>query len=126
MAVGTGEIKLTYELFSRLILSILGRKENKKLQELMSQAYQELLKGDNADLNKVVSTIRKLRANKDDSPGAVRLESLYNQARIFTGSVKAMMSKAEMKAMARRKQAEKQADIKKKIAKIISHKKKQT
>jgi hypothetical protein len=45
MAIGTAELKLSFDVFSKLLSWASKKRNNKELESLKSQAFQELLKG---------------------------------------------------------------------------------
>jgi hypothetical protein len=81
MPVGAAEIKLGFDIFSKLIGWATGKRKNKEIEKLISQAFQELLKGDSSDLVKVAAAIKKLRKEGDCSVDKERLEKLYKTFR---------------------------------------------
>jgi len=80
MALPTSELKLGYELFSKLLNWAAGKRQSKRLEALKSAAFQELLKGDGADLDLVASALKEIHKAADTSAKAIRLESLYDSA----------------------------------------------
>jgi hypothetical protein len=80
MALPTPELKLGYELFSKLLNWAAGKRQSKRLEILKSTAFQELLKGDGADLALVASVLKEIHKAADTSAKAIRLESLYDSA----------------------------------------------
>ena len=80
MALPTPELKLGYELFSKLLNWAAGKRQSKRLEALKSAAFQELLKGDAADLDLVASVLKEIHKAADTSARAVRLEDLYARA----------------------------------------------
>jgi len=80
MSLPTPELKLGYELFSKLLNWAAGRRQSKRLEALKSRAFQELLKGDAADLDLVASVLKEIHKAADTSAKAVRLEHLYDTA----------------------------------------------
>jgi hypothetical protein len=80
MSLPTPELKLGYELFSKLLNWAAGKRQSKRLEALKSAAFQELLKGDAADLDLVASALREIHKAADTSAKAIRLESLYDHA----------------------------------------------
>ncbi len=80
MALPTPELKLGYELFSKLLNWAAGKRQSKRLEALKSTAFQELLKGEGADLDLVASVLREIHKAADTSTKAIRLESLYASA----------------------------------------------
>ena len=80
MSLPTPELKLGYELFSKLLNWAAGKRQSKRLEALKSTAFQELLKGDAADLALVASVLKEIQKAADTSPKAIRLESLYDKA----------------------------------------------
>jgi len=80
MPIPTSELKLGYELFSKLLSWAAGKRQSKRLEALKSAAFQELLKGDAADLDLVASVLKEIHKAADTSAKAVRLEHLYDQA----------------------------------------------
>lgn len=80
MPLPTPELKLGYELFSKLLTWAAGKRQSKRLEALKSAAFQELLKGDAADLDLVASVLKEIHKAADTSARAVRLEHLYDQA----------------------------------------------
>jgi hypothetical protein len=80
MPLPTPELKLGYELFSKLLTWAAGKRQSKRLEALKSRAFQELLKGDAADLDLVASVLKEIHKAADTSAKAVRLEHLYDQA----------------------------------------------
>lgn len=80
MSLPTPELKLGYELFSKLLTWAAGKRQSKHLDALKSAAFQELLKGDAADLDLVASVLREIHKAADTSAKAIRLEGLYASA----------------------------------------------
>jgi hypothetical protein len=80
MALPTPELKLGYELFSKLLNWAAGKRQSKRLEALKSTAFQELLKGEAADLALVASVLKEIHKAADTSARAIRLESLYDSA----------------------------------------------
>jgi len=80
MSLPTPELKLGYELFSKLLNWAAGKRQSKRLEELKSRAFQELLKGDAADLDLVASVLKEIHKAADTSAKAIRLEGLYDNA----------------------------------------------
>ena len=80
MSLPTPELKLGYELFSKLLTWAAGKRSSKRLEALKSKAFQELLKGDVADLDLVASVLKEIHKAADTSAKAVRLEHLYTRA----------------------------------------------
>jgi hypothetical protein len=80
MSLPTPELKLGYELFSKLLNWAAGKRQSKRLEALKSTAFQELLKGDAADLALVASVLKEIHKAADTSAKAIRLESLYDSA----------------------------------------------
>ncbi|WP_257305657.1 hypothetical protein [Geothrix campi] len=80
MSLPTPELKLGYELFSKLLNWAAGKRQSKRLEELKSKAFQELLKGDAADLDLVASVLKEIHKAADTSAKAIRLEGLYDSA----------------------------------------------
>jgi hypothetical protein len=80
MSLPTSELKLGYELFSKLLNWAAGKRQSKRLEKLKSAAFQELLKGDSADLDLVASALKEIQQAKDTSAKAIRLEHLYDSA----------------------------------------------
>ncbi len=80
MPLPTSELKLGYELFSKLLNWAAGKRQSKRLEALKSAAFQELLKGDAANLDVVASALREIHKAADTSAKAIRLESLYDSA----------------------------------------------
>lgn len=80
MSLPTPELKLGYELFSKLLNWAAGKRQSKRLEALKSAAFQELLKGDAADLDLVASVLKEIHKAADTSAKAVRLEHLYDSA----------------------------------------------
>jgi hypothetical protein len=80
MSLPTPELKLGYELFSKLLNWAAGKRQSKRLEALKSTAFQELLKGDAADLDLVASVLREIHKAADTSARAIRLEGLYDSA----------------------------------------------
>lgn len=80
MPLPTNELKLGYELFSKLLNWAAGKRSSKRLEELKSKAFQELLKGDVADLDLVASVLKEIHKVADTSAKAIRLEGLYDTA----------------------------------------------
>ena len=80
MSLPTPELKLGYELFSKLLNWAAGRRQSKRLEVLKSVAFQELLKGDGAHLDLVASVLKEIHKAADTSAKAIRLESLYDSA----------------------------------------------
>lgn len=80
MSLPTPELKLGYELFSKLLNWAAGKRQSKRLEALKSAAFQELLKGDGADLDLVASVLKEIHKAADTSAKAIRLESLYASA----------------------------------------------
>ena len=80
MSLPTPELKLGYELFSKLLNWAAGKRQSKRLEALKSKAFQELLKGEGADLDLVASVLKEIHKAADTSAKAVRLEHLYDRA----------------------------------------------
>lgn len=80
MPLPTSELKLGYELFSKLLTWAAGKRSSKHLEALKSAAFQELLKGEAADLDLVASVLKEIHKAADTSAKAVRLEHLYDSA----------------------------------------------
>jgi hypothetical protein len=80
MPLPTPELKLGYELFSKLLNWAAGKRQSKRLEALKSAAFQELLKGEAADLALVASVVKEIHKAADTSAKAIRLESLYDSA----------------------------------------------
>ncbi len=80
MSLPTPELKLGYDLFSKLLNWAAGKRQSKRLEALKSTAFQELLKGDAADLDLVASVLKEIHKAADTSARALRLESLYDSA----------------------------------------------
>jgi hypothetical protein len=80
MSLPTPELKLGYDLFSKLLNWAAGKRQSKRLEALKSAAFQELLKGDAANLDLVASALKEIHKAADTSPKAIRLESLYDSA----------------------------------------------
>jgi hypothetical protein len=80
MSLPTPELKLGYELFSKLLNWAAGKRQSKRLEALKSAAFQELLKGDAANLDLVASALKEIHKAADTSAKAIRLESLYDSA----------------------------------------------
>jgi hypothetical protein len=80
MSLPTPELKLGYELFSKLLNWAAGKRQSKRLEALKSAAFQELLKGEAANLDLVASALREIHKAADTSAKAIRLESLYDSA----------------------------------------------
>lgn len=80
MSLPTPELRLGYELFSKLLNWAAGRRQSKRLEALKSAAFQELLKGEGADLAWVASVLKEIHKAADTSAKAIRLESLYDRA----------------------------------------------
>ncbi len=80
MSLPTTELKLGYELFSKLLNWAAGKRQSKRLEALKSAAFQELLKGEGADLDLVASALKEIHKAADTSAKAIRLESLYDTA----------------------------------------------
>ncbi len=80
MSLPTSELKLGYELFSKLLNWAAGKRQSKRLEALKSAAFQELLKGDEANLDLVASVLKEIQKAADTSTQAIRLESLYDTA----------------------------------------------
>jgi len=80
MPLPTPELKLGYELFSKLLNWAAGKRQSKRLEALKSAAFQELLKGDAADLELVASALKEIHKAADISARAIRLEGLYDSA----------------------------------------------
>jgi hypothetical protein len=80
MALPTPELKLGYELFSKLLNWAAGKRQSKRLEALKSTAFQELLKGEAADLELVASVLKEIHKAADTSAKAIRLEGLYDSA----------------------------------------------
>lgn len=80
MALPTPELKLGYDLFSKLLNWAAGKRQSKRLEALKSAAFQELLKGEAADLDLVASVLKEIHKAADTSARALRLESLYDSA----------------------------------------------
>lgn len=88
MPLPTSELKLGYELFSKLLNWAAGKRQSKRLEALKSAAFQELLKGDSADLALVASALKEIQKAADTSAKAIRLESLYDTATRPTAKAK--------------------------------------
>lgn len=82
MPLPTSELKLGYELFSKLLTWAAGKRSSKRLEALKSAAFQELLKGETADLDLVASVLKEIHKAQDTSAKAIRLEGLYDQAAV--------------------------------------------
>lgn len=80
MSLPTPELKLGYDLFSKLLNWAAGKRQSKRLEALKSAAFQELLKGDAANLDLVASALKEIHKAADTSAKAIRLESLYDSA----------------------------------------------
>lgn len=80
MPLPTPELKLGYELFSKLLNWAAGKRQSKRLEALKSAAFQELLKGEAADLDLVASALKEIHKAADTSAKAIRLEHLYDNA----------------------------------------------
>jgi hypothetical protein len=80
MSLPTPELKLGYELFYKLLNWAAGKRQSKQLEALKSAAFQELLKGDGANLDLVASVLKEIHKAADTSTKAIRLESLYDRA----------------------------------------------
>jgi hypothetical protein len=80
MPLPTAELKLGYELFSQLLTWAAGKRQSKRLEALKSAAFQELLKGEAADLELVASVLKEIHKAADTSARAIRLEGLYASA----------------------------------------------
>lgn len=80
MPLPTSELKLGYELFSKLLNWAAGKRQSKRLEALKSAAFQELLKGDAANLDLVASALKEIHKAAYTSAKAIRLESLYDSA----------------------------------------------
>lgn len=80
MPLPTPELKLGYELFSKLLNWAAGKRQSKRLEALKSAAFQELLKGEAADLDLVASALKEIHKAADTSAKAIRLETLYDSA----------------------------------------------
>ncbi len=80
MALPTPELKLGYDLFSKLLNWAAGKRQSKRLEALKSAAFQELLKGDAANLDLVASVLKEIHKAADTSAQAIRLETLYDTA----------------------------------------------
>jgi hypothetical protein len=80
MSLPTPELRLGYELFSKLLNWAAGKRQSKRLEALKSAAFQELLKGNGADLDLVASVLKEIHKAADTSAKAIRLESLYDSA----------------------------------------------
>jgi hypothetical protein len=80
MSLPTPELKLGYELFSKLLNWAAGKRQSKRLEALKSAAFQELLKGEAADLDLVASALKEIHKAADTSARAIRLEGLYDSA----------------------------------------------
>jgi hypothetical protein len=80
MSLPTPELRLGYELFSKLLTWAAGKRQSKRLEALKSAAFQELLKGEGADLELVASVLKEIHKAADTSAKAIRLESLYDSA----------------------------------------------
>jgi hypothetical protein len=88
MSLPTPELKLGYELFSKLLNWAAGKRQSKRLEALKSAAFQELLKGDAADLDLVASALKEIHKADDTSARAIRLEGLYDSATQAPAKVK--------------------------------------
>jgi hypothetical protein len=80
MSLPTPELRLGYDLFSKLLNWAAGKRQSKRLEALKSAAFQELLKGEGADLDLVASVLREIHKAADTSTRAIRLEHLYDSA----------------------------------------------
>jgi hypothetical protein len=80
MSLPTPELRLGYELFSKLLNWAAGKRQSKRLEALKSTAFQELLKGEGADLALVASVLKEIQKAADTSARAIRLEGLYDSA----------------------------------------------
>ncbi|WP_306591045.1 hypothetical protein [Geothrix sp. 21YS21S-4] len=80
MSLPTPELRLGYELFSKLLNWAAGKRQSKRLEALKSAAFQELLKGDATDMDLVASVLKEIHKAADTSAKALRLEDLYDQA----------------------------------------------
>ncbi|HJV49455.1 MAG TPA: hypothetical protein VJ549_09290 [Geothrix sp.] len=80
MSLPTPELKLGYDLFSKLLNWAAGKRQSKRLEALKSAAFQELLKGDAANLDLVASALKEIHKAADTSAKAIRLENLYDTA----------------------------------------------
>jgi len=80
MSLPTPELRLGYELFSKLLNWAAGKRQSKRLEALKSTAFQELLKGEGADLALVASVLKEIHKAADTSARAIRLEGLYDSA----------------------------------------------
>lgn len=80
MPLPSSELKLGYELFSKLLNWAAGKRQSKRLEALKSAAFRELLKGDAADLDLVASALKEIQKVSDTSARAIRLESMYDSA----------------------------------------------
>jgi hypothetical protein len=60
MSLPTPELKLGYDLFSKLLNWAAGKRQSKRLEALKSAAFQELLKGDAANLDLVASALKEI------------------------------------------------------------------
>jgi len=80
MSLPTPELKLGYDLFSKLLNWAAGKRQSKRLEALKSAAFQELLKGDAANLDLVASVLKEIHKAADTSAQAIRLENLYDNA----------------------------------------------
>jgi len=82
MSLPTPELKLGYELFSKLLNWAAGKRQSKRLETLKSTAFQELLKGDAADLELVASVLKEIHKAADTSAKAIRLKGLFDNATV--------------------------------------------
>ena len=80
MSLPTPELKLGYDLFSKLLNWAAGKRQSKRLEALKSAAFQELLKGEAANLDLVASVLKEIHKAADTSAQAIRLENLYDTA----------------------------------------------
>jgi hypothetical protein len=102
MPLPTSELRLGYDLFSKLLNWTAGKRQSKRLEALKSVAFRELLKGDEADLDLVASVLKEIHKASDVSARAIRLASMYDTASTTT-------TKAAKKPERRRKAPKKDA-----------------
>ncbi len=125
MVVDSVQARIGFDVFMNLFRWATVRFKGRRLKKVVSEAYQELLKGDKADLMKVESCLRKLRQEQASSPEIERLHNIHRGIKISgrTGKVvKKMAGKAAPKKMTASKKIERFsriADAEKKETNVI-------
>lgn len=74
------QVKLGFDLLEKLIKWASGARTSRKLDEATSEAFRELLRGHNADLNKVKAVLSDLKTNSRASSDFFRLQDLIDKA----------------------------------------------